>query len=82
MARLKRTINPIIADIIRMVRKTNRMTQKQFANRLSVSLQAVQNWEQGVNYPGLDKFIEIVELFPDGELEFTDKLFRLFGKEV
>lgn len=58
MGRPKKNINPLIGQRIREARnntfidvggRKKKMTQKALADRLFVSLQAVKNWEQGIN---------------------------------
>lgn len=71
MARPGRTVNPLIGQRIQEARnktficidgKQKRMTQKALADRLSVSLQAVRNWEQGLNSIEDFRLIKIAEL--------------------
>ena len=56
MGRPLRPVNPVVGDRIKQARRNNiidgkRMTQKQLANMIPVSLQAVKNWEQHINEP-------------------------------
>lgn len=41
------------------VRRSNGMTQEQFAEALQVSRQAVSRWESGRSYPEVDKILYI-----------------------
>ena len=45
------------------LRKSARITQEQFAEKLEVSRQAVSKWESDTAYPETDKIIKIAELF-------------------
>lgn len=45
------------------LRKSARITQEQFAEKLEVSRQAVSKWESDAAYPETDKIIKIAELF-------------------
>lgn len=45
------------------IRKTNNMTQNEFANLFGVSRQAVSNWENNKSYPDLEIIIKISDNF-------------------
>lgn len=44
---------------LQMVRRTNGLTQEQFAEELKVSRQAVSKWESGRGYPEIEKILYI-----------------------
>ena len=48
---------------IQYLRKLNRMTQEQFAEKLEVSRQTVSRWEADEVTPELDKLVEVCSLF-------------------
>ena len=45
------------------VRKERSMTQREVAERLNVSFQAVSLWERGETAPDIDKLVEIASLY-------------------
>lgn len=52
-----------IGKRIAELRKQNDMTQFELADRLSISFQAVSNWERGNSMPDIAKLPELAELF-------------------
>lgn len=48
---------------IKNIRKEKKMTQKQMANILNVSRQAISNWENNKNFPDLEMIIKISRFF-------------------
>ena len=42
-----------VSETIRRLRKANRLSQRELAERLGVSFQAVSKWERGINLPDL-----------------------------
>ena len=52
-----------IGKTIAMYRKENRMTQKEVADYLNISYQAVSKWEAGVSIPAVELLYELAELF-------------------
>ena len=46
------------------VRRSNGMTQEQFAEALQVSRQAVSRWESDRSYPEVDKILYICNRYP------------------
>lgn len=48
---------------LKIVRKQHGLTQEVFAEKMSVSLDTVKNWEQSYNYPSIDMLIKIAEYF-------------------
>ena len=40
-----------IANLIKRIRKENKLTQKQLADKYNVTYQAVSKWENGLNLP-------------------------------
>ena len=67
-------------QLIKEIRKTNHLTQKQLAEKYHVTFQAVSKWERGLNMPDMvlirqiskDFNISLEELF-DGEIKTTKK---------
>ena len=62
----------LIGSRIRELRKKRGLTQSEFASIISVSFQAVSNWERGIAPPELENLINIASFF--GVL--TDDLLR------
>lgn len=52
-----------LAEKIQMLRKKEGLSQEAFAERLSVSRQAVSKWELGITKPDVDKIVLMSELF-------------------
>ncbi len=55
--------NSNIAKVIKELRQQNNLTQKQFADQLSVTFQAVSKWENGKNIPDIAILKQIAEEF-------------------
>lgn len=53
----------IIGNKIRQIRKSNRLSQEEFAYRIGVSRQTVSSWELGVMKPEISKIKTICKLF-------------------
>lgn len=51
------------ADRLYNLRKQNRLTQTDLAERLNVSQVAIHNWERGKRKPDLTKFIALCKVF-------------------
>lgn len=51
------------AENLRYLRKRDRITQEELADRLGVSRQSVSKWETGEAYPETDKLIALCDLF-------------------
>lgn len=67
MAPPQKFINPVIGDRIKQARKSvivdeKSLTQKELAEALNVSCQAVKNWEQHINEPDLRNLKRISEI--------------------
>ncbi len=45
------------------LRKTNNLTQEQFAEKMLVSRQTVSKWEQDLSYPETEKIVSICDMF-------------------
>lgn len=45
------------------LRKTNNLTQEQFAEKMLVSRQTVSKWEQDLSYPETEKIVTICDMF-------------------
>ncbi len=54
---------PPIGENIKRLRIQHRMTQRQLAFTLNVSMQAVSKWERGVTYPDMSLLVPITRLF-------------------
>lgn len=52
-----------IGNFIKEIRKKNNLTQKEFADKLGVTFQAVSKWENGKNIPDILILQEISRLF-------------------
>ncbi len=52
-----------IAKIIKKIRKDNNLTQKEFADKLNVTFQAVSKWENGKSTPDVDTLKRICDLY-------------------
>ncbi len=50
-------------DRIKTIRKQNKLTQEQFAEKLNVTRQAVSNWENNKNLPDIGMLIRISDVF-------------------
>lgn len=55
--------NSDFGDKIKELRKKNNLTQKELADKLNVTYQAVSKWERGENYPDLIIIKEISKIF-------------------
>lgn len=52
-----------ISETIKKIRKDNKLTQKQLADKLNVTYQAVSKWENGLNIPDITILKEICTEF-------------------
>ena len=52
----------VIGSVISTWRTTAGLTQEQLAEKLSVSAQAVSNWENGKNQPSVEKLYQLAEV--------------------
>lgn len=50
-------------EFIKKIRKENNLTQKEFADKLGVTYQAVSKWENGKNMPDITLIKEICNIF-------------------
>ena len=53
----------VLAENISELRKSNNLTQAEFAERLNYSDKAVSKWERGMAYPSMNTVIKMAELF-------------------
>lgn len=53
----------MIADNLSSLRKLNRMSQEEVAERIGVSRQAVAKWETGATMPDLSNCMELAKLY-------------------
>lgn len=75
-----------IGQFIKKIRQDNKLTQKEFADRLGVTFQAVSKWENGKNVPDISILKEMSKIFNvdideilDGEKkEKSNKIYPLF----
>ena len=52
-----------VGNFIKELRKKNNLTQKEFADKLGVTFQAVSKWENGKNIPDISTLKEISKIF-------------------
>ena len=52
-----------IAKLIKKIRKDNNLTQKELANKLNVTFQAVSKWETSKSTPDVDTLKRISDLY-------------------
>ena len=52
-----------LSDKLKLLRKSNGMTQDMLAEKLDVSRQAITKWENGMAYPDIMNLIGLSELF-------------------
>jgi transcriptional regulator with XRE-family HTH domain len=57
---------------IRKYRKAQKLSQKEFANKIGVSNSRVSNWEQGINRPDVDILSEICTVLNVSPCELLD----------
>jgi len=60
-----------VGEFIKNIRISNKLTQKEFADKYSVTYQAVSKWENGKNLPDISLIYEIAK---DFNIEVTDIL--------
>lgn len=53
----------MIYDKIVLLRQKNKLTQEELAEKLDISRQSVQKWENGLSYPSIDKLISLSKIF-------------------
>lgn len=59
---------------IEYLRKREKMSQEQLADKLEISRQTISEWERGITYPSVEKLIELTKIF-NVSLDFL-----VFGK--
>ena len=52
-----------IGNLIKQIRKDNNLTQKDLADKLGVTFQAVSKWENGKNIPDIAVLKQISDMF-------------------
>lgn len=79
----KRLIGLVIGEKIKYLRTKEKITQKELANQLHVSGQAVSNWERGKGYPDITNILHLSELFHlsvdellKEDIEFKEQLMK------
>lgn len=66
-------IGKILGSNIKNARKNKKLTQKELAKKMDVSVVTVQQWEKGSFMPKQDNMIKLTQLLGDiGIKEFTD----------
>lgn len=50
-------------DKLKLIRKSNNLSQEELSEKLNLSRQAVAKWESGQTYPEINHLIELSELF-------------------
>lgn len=58
---------------LKALRKANRFTQKELADKLGVSHQAIASWEGGLREPSLDQILKIADIFGVDDLNLLIK---------
>lgn len=48
---------------LKTIRKTSKITQQSMANKLEISLNAYQKYEQGERSPSLETLVQIADIF-------------------
>ena len=68
---------------IQKLRKQNKWTQEELAQKLYISRTAVSKWERGASYPNIDSLKDIANLFniTIDELLSTEEIINLAKKE-
>ena len=66
-----------LGERIRELRRQSGLTQSAFADKMSVSFQAVSNWERGIAPPDLDNLMSVADFFGVS----VDSLLRPFSDE-
>lgn len=56
-------MNQDLSKIIKEIRKKNNLTQKELAEKLNVTYQAVSKWERGLNIPDIEILKEISSIY-------------------
>lgn len=83
-------MEPIISDKIRNIRKYNKLTQEEFAEKLDISRSKVSSWERTKRdmtitdaikianrfHISLDNFLEVKDISVDEYIEISDKFFK------
>ena len=50
-------------DNLKKIRKYNKMSQEDFAEKVNVSRQSVSKWETGDAYPEMNNILELCKIF-------------------
>lgn len=68
---------------IQKLRKENKLTQEELAQKLYISRTAISKWERGVGYPNIDSLKDIANLFniTIDELLSTEEIIDIAKKE-
>jgi len=53
----------IVGNMIKEIRENAGLSQEQFAEKLTISRQAVSKWERGVALPDIENIMYISDLF-------------------
>ena len=72
-----------IGEKIRYLRLEHHLTQKELAEKLHVSMQAISNWERQKDYPDYSNLLQLTELFQISldellkeEIDFKERLLK------
>ena len=76
-------VNMEFGEKIQKLRKQNKLSQEQLAEKLYVSRTAVSKWESGKGYPNIDSLKDIAKLFDKtiDELLSSEEIIELAKKE-
>lgn len=83
-------MEPIISDKIKNIRKYNKLTQEEFAEKLDISRSKVSSWERRKRdmsitdaikianrfHISLDNFLEVKDISVEEYIEISDKFFK------
>ena len=53
----------MLCDTIQLLRKKNKLTQKELASKVNLTQQAIAKWERGISEPDSDTLNKLAELF-------------------
>ncbi|SDI43805.1 LexA family protein [Natribacillus halophilus] len=70
-----------LSQLIKKLRKENRLTQTELAKRLNVAPTSVSAWERGYNKPLMDKLVTMSKMFDVPIQDFFEEEKREYKKE-
>lgn len=62
----------MLGQILRNIRKINKITQLQVANKLNLAENTISNYETGYSNPTFDTIVEFID-FCDFDIQFVDR---------